>query len=226
MSVSDVIVLLIIGSFMYAGYSRGLIKTIFNFISMMVSLGISNMVYPYVSLYLRETGAVYGYIYTYIAKNLALEGLVGEQTLKMQTEFIHSLQLPFFLTEGLLSNNNPEFYKLLRVESLDDYIVGYLTNICINMISMLVVFAIVGFIMRLIYKSLGLIGRLPVIRGFNRLGGLGFGFCQGTIVVWIGMIVITLFNKQQINEMLAGSIVAGVFYEKNILMDMVASILI
>jgi len=222
MNILDIVVILAVGGFMISGYMRGLARTCFNLLSFAISLAVTNAIYPHVSRYLRGTPAIYGAIKDYISGRIGLQSYIGETTLQGKTEFIQALSLPDLLRDGLLSSNNDEFYKLLNVDTLEGYIAGYLGNACINVISMILVFIAVSIIMRVIYKMLGIIDMLPVIGTFNRLGGLAFGFCLGTLAVWLGLTVYTVLGQgHNLTALLNDSIIAVEFYNRNIFMDMV-----
>ena len=77
--------------------------------------------------------------------------------------------------------------------------------------------------MSVLSNMLDIVGRLPVIRSFNRAGGLAAGLLQGVLIIWIGMALVNLFflnpTRPELQEQLNESLVAIWFYENNPIMS-------
>lgn len=59
-------------------------------------------------------------------------------------------------------------YRLLDVDSLQAYISGFLANICVNIVSVLLVFVVVWLAVKFVLQALHIISKLP---------GYPFGLC-------------------------------------------------
>lgn len=175
-------------------------------------------------MWLREETPVYTGLKDYIIRNMGLEGVVREHTY----DLIRTLPLPDLLIRSLLQYDTPNMYELLDIQTIEEYIASYFAGLAVNIISVIVVFIVVWLIMRIITSMLDLVGRLPVIRVFNHGGGLIFGFLQGILIVWIGLIIINLFfldpNRPEAYSLLNESLFAGIIYEYNPIMRILASI--
>lgn len=226
-NIADAIVLIILALSIYISYKRGIIKTLFSFGSTILSLILAKLFYPYVSSYLRTTW-IFDSIKKTVFNAVSLSGIEESVTLNAQTELINSLNVPDIFKTGLLQNNNSEIYKLFNATGIIDYICSYVSNIIINVISIISVFLLVFIAMKILSLTLDIFSRLPVIKTANNLLGAVFGFFQGTAVIWILFIVITIFftgeKFKNIYNLIGNSLIAVKFYDNNILMNMILKI--
>ena len=157
-----------------------------------------------------------------------MENAIGDAAMQTQTDIIQSMHLPDFLKESLVENNNPVIYHLLDVESLQSYIAGFLANICINIISVLLVFIVVWLAVKFVLKALNLISKLPVLNFFNRVCGFLVGLLKGLCVTWLICFVLTFFQCNSAFDFFFDALnlthVALPLYENNILMYFILTI--
>ncbi len=224
----DLTVLIILIAFMYGAYRKGLILTLFSLCASLISLFITNATYPIVTRYIRENTTAMATIKDYLATKIDLAAMVDAPTLNTQMDYIKELKFPGWLVNSLLFNNNPEIYKLFNVSRLEDYILTYIANLIISVFAMLVVYAIVSAIMKLIIRSLNLVSKLPIISTFNKLGGILVGFLQATLFIWIGFTVYSLFfmnpKHAELHKLLQESVIAIKFYDTNIILKLLLGI--
>lgn len=229
MSWLDIVVIGIIGLNAFISYQRGLIKTLFKFVSLIISVMVTMYVYPYVSQFLIHNTGVYGSIKDWIIGLLKLEGAAETaQTTGDQMNFISGLQIPEAFKHILVTNNNSEIYNLLDVNNIGDYIGGMIATLIINIIAFLGVFIIVSILMRVVISLADLVSKLPVLNQINKLGGLVIGAIIGVIVVWLLGLVLSMVSANpsvaKVYETLEVSKVANFFYDNNLLMKVVTNI--
>lgn len=229
MSWLDIVVIGIIGFNAFISYQRGLIKTLFKFVSLIISVMVTMYVYPYVSQFLIHNTGVYGSIKDWIIGLLKLEGAAQTaQTTGDQMNFINGLQIPEAFKHILVTNNNNEIYNLLDVNNIGDYIGGMIATLIINIIAFLGVFIIVSILMKVVISLADLVSKLPVLNQINKLGGLAIGAIIGVIVVWFLGLVLSMLsanpNVAKVYETLEVSKVASFFYDNNLLMKVVTNI--
>ena len=225
--VDELLDLIIIGTlllFMYLGYRRGFIRTVFSLVSFALSIILAAYLYPIVAEWLRGT-PVFTALKGYIIRTMGLEEVVHIHTI----ELIGSLPVPDLLRRSLLTHyDRPNMFELLNVYTIEEYIAGFFAGMAINIIAMALVFIIVRLILGVISGMLDVVGRLPVIRTFNRGGGLILGLVQGVIIIWIGLALMNLFfldpTQPELMRLLEESLVAGWIYEHNPIMTMLANI--
>ena len=220
----DVIIIATLVLFMYLGYRRGLIRTLFNLVSFALSILLSIYLYPIVAEWLRST-PIYRALKDYIIRTMDLGSVIHMHA----AELISSLPLPELLRRSLLVHHDtPNMFELLNVSTIEEYIAGFFAGMALNIIAMVLVFIIVRLILGLVSGMIDVVGRLPVIRHFNRGGGLILGVIQGVIIIWLGLAVINLFfldpTRPELVRLLNESLLAGWIYENNPIMSMLANI--
>jgi uncharacterized membrane protein required for colicin V production len=223
----DLVIIVIILLCVYAGYKKGLILTLFRLVSFFVTIYLANRLYPYVSRYLMQT-ALYDNLRDWVIRSMGLGSFVREHTARQSAEVINSLPLPGVLKELLLSNNTPDMYDFLHVQTVEEYVGGFFANMALNILSLLVVFMLVWVLLQLIGNLLNIINHLPVIGSLNRAGGLAMGFVLGIIISWIGLTLMSLLFATPANPWLydwvQGSWAAGWLYNNNWMLPLVTGV--
>ena len=208
-------------------YRKGFVRAALNFLPMVAALAATRFLTPTVSELLRKT-PFFDALTNTVGNGLHLENTIGDAAMQTQTDIIQSMHLPDFLKESLVENNNPVIYHLLDVESLQSYIAGFLANICINIISVLLVFIVVWLAVKFVLKALNLISKLPVLNFFNRACGFLVGLLKGLCVAWLICFVLTFFQCNSAFDFFFDALnlthVALPLYENNILMYFILTI--
>ena len=223
----DIIVLaVILGSGMLA-WKAGFIRAALGFLPMLTATVGTKLLTPYTGKFLRET-SLFQSMTDSIRESMGLDAAIQEGAMAAQTQLIESMKLPEFLKEALLENNNPVIYQLLDVNSLKEYIAGYLANICINILSVVLAFVLLYIAVKLVLNALHLVSQLPVLNFMNHAAGLLVGSAKGLLMVWFACIILTFF---QCNAKFSGlfaalesSMLAEFLYENNILLQMILTI--
>ena len=223
----DAIVLAVILGCAAAAWRKGFIRAAFGFLPMLAALLGTKFVSPYVSKFLRGT-PMFGSLSESISGSMGLERLVSESAMQTQAEIIEGMKLPSFLKEALLENNNPVIYQLLDVEKLQEYIAGYLANICINILSVIFAFLLIYIGVTVVLNALHLFSKLPVLSFFNHFMGFLVGAAKGLLFVWLGMAVMTFFQcRADLGNVFAAmeaTFVTKILYENNILQELILTI--
>ena len=223
----DAIVLAVILGCGIAAWRKGFIRAAFGFLPMLAALIGTKFVSPYVSRFLRGT-PVFGSLADSISESMGLDRLISESAMQTQTEIIEGMKLPGFLKEALLENNNPVIYQLLDVEKLQDYIAGFLANTCINVLSVILAFLLIYIGVTIVLNALHLFSKLPVLSFFNHFMGFVVGGVKGILFVWLGFVVLTFFQCRAalapVFDALEATFIANVFYENNILQQLILTI--
>ncbi len=223
----DIFVLAVIGICVAVGYFRGFVKTCFSFVPGVVSLLLTNKIYPVFSKFLRTT-PVYGYIEDGVAKALDLNSMASSVSAQTN-DYINSLSIPDFLKESLISNNNPVVYSVLNASGINDYISGFIANMILNILSMIAVAVGLIVIFKLVLVLLDVVTKLPVIHGINSAGGLIIGLFEGVLIVWIVFVVAVLFvsgdKLEWFYDSLENSKIALALFNSNILLKMILRII-
>ena len=223
----DILALVLVVGTAVQAYRKGFVRAALNFLPMVAALAATRFLTPTVSELLRKT-PFFDALTNTVGNGLHLENAIGDTAMQTQTDIIQSMHLPDFLKESLVENNNPVIYHLLDVVSLQSYIAGFLANICINIISVLLVFVVVWLAVKFVLKALNLISKLPVLNFFNRACGFLVGLLKGLCVAWLICFVLTFFQCNSAFDFFFDALnlthVALSLYENNILMYFILTI--
>ena len=223
----DAVVVVVILGCGIAAWRKGFIRAAFGFLPVLAALAGTKYLSPHVSMFLRKT-PMFGSLAESISESMGLEKLISERAMQTQTEIIEGMNLPGFLKDALLENNNPVIYQLLDVEKLQDYIAGFLANACINVLSVVLAFVLIYIVVTVVLNALHLFSKLPVLHFIDRLTGFLIGGLKGLCFVWIGCIGLTFFQcRGDLMELFAAletTFIAGYLYENNILLYLILTI--
>lgn len=205
-------VLLLMG---YTGYRRGFIKEILSFFFVFLTLSLAWTIDPYVNTFLMENTPVYEKIQESCSSFVSMQDNSVEETetgseaetdsdtgiqSDTQTSIIEGMALPEILRQNLVSNNTDSVYQYLGVDSFNTYISGYLARTIINGMSYLVSYILANLILRVLVCVLNAIAELPVIHGANRLTGGIVGIAKGILLVWVALLILTVFCSTEIGQ--------------------------
>lgn len=223
----DAVVLAVILGCAVAAWRKGFIRAAFGFLPMLAALIGTHIASPYVGKFLRET-ALFDSLSGSIRDSMGLDTAIKEGTMQTQTEIIEAMSLPDFLKEALLENNNPVIYQLLDVDSLKEYIAGFLANVCLNILSVVLAFLLIYIAVTVVLHALHLFSKLPVLSFFNRFMGFLIGGMKGVFFVWLGFVVLTFFQcRADLDGLFLAmekTYVANILYENNILQQFILTI--
>jgi len=201
----DIAIIAILALSAIIGYRRGLVRTVYRLVSFALALFLAVRLHPYVTRALRGS-FIYEGIRGRIARSANFDAVFtaytnGDEAARAGN-MINALPLPQPMRTVLYDNNTPNMRNLLRVDTLEDFIAGFFANIVLNVISILVVFILVLVILKLIGGALDIVNKIPVVKSFNRAGGLGVGILIGLGFAWLGLTVVTMFFSAGGNDTL------------------------
>jgi len=193
-NVLDIVTVIVFVSCLVIGIGKGFLRMTFSFVSILVSLYIARAIHQPISVFLRESTPIYEALKAQIILRLGIQEVIESYIHQGESVVLSRLSLPQVVIDRLAENNTPLIRMMMGVTTLEDYIGSFLTNMSINIISLVLVFVAAIILTNLIANVLELISRLPVIRTFDRLGGFLVGALVGSFAVWaIVTLYITLF---------------------------------
>ena len=212
----------------WRGKERGFIRTVFVIFSTIIAIAITLWVSPYVGKLVQSNDSVVGFVNEGVYDVVMSDNDdIGNKTTD-EIEYIESMTLPSLIKELLIENKTPDVYNVMAVNGFKEYIAHLISIFIINVGSFLVIIIIVKILLSIIGGTLDLIGKLPIIRGLNRVAGLFAGIVHGVIVVWIGFVVITLFINNEFGQSLLMQInesqILSTIYNNNLILILLMDI--
>lgn len=125
--------------------------------------------------------------------------IVGDLPLDWQIQQIENSEIPKFLKDKLLENNNNAIYEELGVTSFPEYVAAYIARMLIHVVTFLVTFLLAIIIVKALMAAVDIIGELPIIGTLNHLGGAVVGAGVALAVVWLVFLLITVTYTTEIS---------------------------
>ena len=201
--IADIIVVGIVTFFIYKGYRTGLAKTIVKSVSYLVSIAVSIIFYPVFSKFLMGT-AIYTKLTEFIDKN--------------------------YVSKMVDSSGNTAFGVISKYLAIDpvsatDGMAGAIAGLIINILAFIVFLILVKWIIKIITKATNVFNKIPIIKHFNRGGGMLLGGLIGILIVYIicaVLFVLTPFAENGgIAKIMDESIFAVSFFENNLILNLI-----
>ena len=235
------------------GLKRGLFKTLFGFLALVLSIGTTYIASPYVSAFIMENTdideRIEDIIYEKIEKDTKksveeslkdagikkdLDKLSEEETKSLmendpdkatQVQRIDSLNLPSHMKDLYIENNNDNIYSMLGVTGFYRYIAKYTSRLAVNAIGLIATF----IALRLVLFLISLIIRKsmeadPVLSGADRFAGMILGLVAGIVVVWAFMIIAGLAFGSEFDSMIESSKIITFINNYNLLLKAITNI--
>lgn len=171
---------------------------------------------------------------TVLPANIGLEELKKQVNDNLstteQSKIIEKLPVPEALRNSLEENNNAAVYKELGVENFTDYIGGFISNICLNIIGYVITFLIVFFALHILMLLFDIVDKLPVIHGINHFAGALLGIVKGFLILEILFLILIPFSAGAFGRMILTQVenngFLGLLYHKNMLIPFLMNIVV
>ena len=157
-------------------------------------------------------------------------GLVLDNLTQIQqTELIRGLPVPSFIQQIMLKFNNSEGYRKLGVTGFGGYLTHFIADVILNIVSFLVTLVLVNLLLFGIMWALRLFSKFPVLRVADRLGGMLFGLFQGVLILWIALMVLSLFSGTSFGirmlDMVEDSALLRPIYNTNLFLVLISRVI-
>ena len=224
MNVLLLIIAVIFAISAWIGYKKGLVRIVASLLATLIVVFLVSLATPYVSQWIRQITPLESAIQNKMTELIPSGADLNEQpTSEQQIASIESAKLPDMFRQMLLENNNQEVYEALGVNTFLEYVGCYISKVLADIIAFLIIMVIAIIILPIAIKMLGIVNKLPVIGGVNRLAGGIAGLGIGLMIVWVLFIAMTLMYDTEIGKVFFENIetnsILKTLYENNILMQ-------
>ena len=230
MNWTDISVLVIILIFTVIGLKNGFLYSVFRLFSYILSVIFAIKFYPVLSDMLQKTT-----FYTSI-KTAVINGILRQQeaggaganaaTVQESTarSIVDGLKLPGFIKDSVIENVGKR--DIFGIQKILDAVGSEIATLVINILSVILIYIIIRFVLVFAKAIIKTISRLPVFKQLDRAGGLVLGAIEGILVVYILCAVLILFGafpkfSSTIDD-IENSRFAGYFYQNNFIVGWIA----
>lgn len=206
MNVLLFVVGIVIAICIFVGYKKGLVRMIASLLAATLIVTLVGIVSPYISRWIQQGTPLKETVQEKVVQILIPEkeedaNLLNEELAKdEQITLLENAKIPEMFRQNLLENNHYEAYAMLGAETFGQYVGAYITKVLSDLIAFLVALVVVTIAVSILVKMLGIIDKLPLIGGMNRVAGGIVGVGIGVVAVWILFLVITLFYDAELGR--------------------------
>lgn len=203
----DVIIILVILLCTFIGYKRGLIRVITSLLSFIIALILAVIIYKPVSNIIINNTKIYNNIQSGIYEN------IKDEDIEESDNGIISFAKNYIYSEA----------KDITLEMISESV----AQIVIDVITFIIILIITRIILIFVSVVFSSIASLPIIKQFNKAGGLIYGFLQGIIINYIIFALILLIvqisnvNTDFINNSINKSKIGNILYNENIIINLI-----
>lgn len=229
MNMTLIIVGILFVVFAVVGYWKGFIKIVASLAATILTIVLVTVMTPFVSDFLLKTLPLEQtmqekcdeILLDALGEGMSIDTIDGSR--EQQITAIENAKIPDFFRQLLLANNKAEIYASLGVNTFTDYIGSYFAKLIANILAFLLLAVVVTIVVQILLGVLGVIGKLPVVGGINRLAGGVLGLAIALILVWVFFLLITLLYNTGFGRQCFADISENAFlkylYDNNILMN-------
>lgn len=230
MNIADILVLVIIAIYVFVGFKRGFVLSLFRLGSFLASLVLSYLFRPYLSAMMLKTPLFFS-IKESIRKTLVEKMKMPEISIKTPnaTDIVNGaleqVPLPELMKDGMKVSeasaaSHPELFNTASLyDSMSTHVATMVVN-TLSFIILLVGLMLVFFVVRLFLQK---VMSLPVLKQADKLGGFAIGLVEGVFIVYVCFAVIMFLysagKAQGFVDQIAGSNFAWFFYKQNFLLQ-------
>ena len=193
-----VLFLILIAFSFFSGYSRGLIKMIVSFGSIIISVVVTRMLTPIAASTLKNVTNI----------ESTLTSKIYEAMIK--TNLYDSINIPW--VKNAIDTGNLE-------GSLKDNLCTGIANAIINLMCGIAVFIAVLIIVRIIIKILDVVNYVPIVGKLNKILGGVLGVLETIVIISIIFAILKALNNvpqiKIINDSISSSYIVGSLYNNN-----------
>ena len=216
--VLDVIILSVLALSIILGYRKGLIGVAFNLCAFLVALIITWILYtPITNLVINNTQIDEGIRNSIIEKGVIKEKVENEKTEEKAEENnnVVNQYIQKYVTEPATNATNNVVEETAKVVSEKVVAIGVA-------IGLFIVVRIGLILLKFVAEA---IAKLPVIKQFNKAGGLIYGAIRGMFIIYIFLAILffimSINNSGMIANMINSSILSKIIYENNLILNII-----
>lgn len=210
--VLDIVLLVILLVSLIFGYKKGLIGVAFNLCAFLVALVVTWILYtPITNFVINNTEIDDG------IKNAIIEkGVIKTQENEVKEEENNvNKYVQQYVTTPITNTTNDVIEETAKVVSEKVVAIGVA----------IVLFIVVRLALILLKFVAEIIAKLPVIKQFNKAGGLIYGAIRGMFAIYVVLaimfFVMSVNNSGMIANMINSSLISKVLYENNLILSII-----
>lgn len=209
--IADIIVIVLILLCTLIGYKRGLINVAVGIIGFVIALVFALILYTPISNYIIENTEVVSNL-----KNTIITKFYSEEE---SNDGENSSTL-----SEIMANYIDEYTEEMKEDS-SDFVAEQIAIAAVRVVTWIALFIgakLLTLILKLFAEA---IGQIPIIKQFNKAGGIIYGILQGLVITYIALGAISLINpmlgENEMNKQIDQSHICKFMYDNNIILNII-----
>lgn len=210
----DIIVLGILALSIFIGYKRGLIKCAINILSFFIAIIVVIILTIPISNFVINNTQIDDNIKNSIASNLHIE---SNERAELDEENSNTPEVVRNYINDNILNSTKE-----ATNNVTETVAENITNIIIKVGVAIILYFITRFALIFVKVLANIVDKIPLIKQFNRAGGLIYGIISGIVILYLIFAIISLIAPMLANSAIIDAInksfIGSYVYNNNLLL--------
>jgi len=219
----DIIIIAVLVLTCIMGFKRGLMLSIVNAGSSVISFILSLILYPLVSKILKLT-PLFDSVKNTVAQSIEKIAMNISGALT-PAKVVDAISMPGIMKDNLLAQIT-EPGKTEALDSLKNSLSGAIAGFILDIIAIVVLFIIVKIIIMLLKNVIKAIASIPVIKQVDKIGGLAFGLLEGFMLLTVAAALLAFFTSKaepgSLVQAIDKSLLGSYFYNNNLILNIIS----
>ena len=218
----DIVVLAFLLVEVVKAYKKGLLLTLYRIISFFLAIWIAWMINAPIKNALTEHTGMYDWMKTNISEGIVNSidnSLLTKDDVSSETA-VEDVEAPGFLKKLIVDAAKEE-----TSNKLGEVITAKVTDICMSIVSFVIVILVVMLIMSLLQGVLKILSDIPIVDIVNKLAGGFFGILWGSIKIWLVLVILGLIFSETVHTWVGGTLITNWYYENNLITYIIVKLL-
>lgn len=209
-------IILLLGFFILRGFKKGFVQILISIFSMVAMMFVVTLFAPALSDYIIENTELCDAVEETILERIEDINLeLDTENPTAQIKAIGYYDMPGFMKQALLDNNNEGVYEKLEVDFFEDYVTGFVARSIIKIASFVVCWLVVMIIVKATLLSMDFILNLPGLGSADKALGIVVGAVEGFMVIWMIMLFMIAVTDGAFYEIVERNTLALAIFDMN-----------
>ena len=204
-----IVILIILAVSAAIGCKKGLIKVLFSLLAMAVIVVATTFFAPKMATALKTGTDWYDRLETKTEDYLEEAGVLLHADSLGDSEALSSLLIPSSAKETIAEKGDE--YIAQGTDAYNSFVVTTVAGGIYSVMVYIGVLLAISLLVLILWGILNMLSKLPGVREVNRLGGLIAGLVVGLVIVWAGLLVVTVFFRNGLGSIISENIQSNGF---------------
>lgn len=224
----DIVLIAILSLFIFIGWKRGLVMSVFLLGSTIVAIFLASVFSPVVATGLEKMGLPEKMAPTFssYAEDAINEKLEEKATIKTE-QAVENLPLPGFVKDKVVEKVDEVAAE--EVSKIADSIGMEAAKAVCALIAFVLIFVLVLILMQVVKGVLKFAVKLPLVKQVDKTAGIAVGFVQGGLLIFIALLLVSILSSfsfmQGTIEAIENSTITKFLYESNFIGKIISNLL-